>query len=124
MTLASKGLRARRWWLGGMALLVVAGGCSLGPEKLTEKCEKDLKTRYGLTGYTRKYKTGFITISEGVNVEVLAFQFFYDGNKGTSIAEQEQDAPTLKGRAYCRIDKKTKAVKTTFEPIADFAGEG
>ena len=110
-----------------LGLLVVFAGCSalvgsLTPEKLTEKCEKDLQSRYGLTGYMLNSPTGFITASEGKDVETVAFQFYYDGKKGSSIADQEQSAPTLKGLAYCKIDKSTKAVKTTFEQIQKFAG--
>ena len=108
-----------------LGLLVVFAGCSVlfrGPEKLTEKCEKDLQSRYGLTGYMLNSPTGFITASEGKDVETVAFQFYYDGKKGSSIAEQEQSAPTLKGIALCKIDKSTKAVKTTFQQIQKFAG--
>jgi hypothetical protein len=109
-----------------LGLLAVFTGCTAllrGPEKLTEKCEKDLQSRYQLTGYNLLSKTGFVTISAGKDIETVAFQFFYDGEKGSSIAAQEQRAPIFKGRANCRIDKNTKEVRTTFERIYWFAGE-
>ena len=112
-----------------LVLLAVFTGCTAllrGPEKLTEKCEKDLQSRYQLTGYNL-FWTGagkdFVTISAGKDIETVAFQFFYDGEKGSSIAAQEQRAPIFKGRANCRIDKNTKEVRTTFERIYWFAGE-
>ena len=106
-------------------LLIAFVGCVgvFTPQKLTEKCERDLQSRYGLKGYSRKYSTGFVTSSQGERSETISWQFFYDGPKGNSIAAQEQRAPVYKGQAWCRINKDTKEVKSRFDRVLFHAGE-
>ncbi len=92
-------------------------------EKLTEKCERDLQSRHNIKGYLRRYSQGFKTIRQGDKTETVAFEFFYDGKKGSSIAAQEGRAPIWRGTATCDIDKETKQVSTTYGRVERFASD-
>ena len=125
---AEKAAQVKNGCVGCLAVLVLMGGCSalislFTPENLTKKCEKDLKSRYELQGYSFWGKTGFVTVSKPVEptmISTIAWQFLY---KGKSAPGLEDAAPLYYGRAVCRIDMKTKKVKTIYERINRLAGE-
>ena len=106
-------------------LLVAFVGCVgiFTPQKLTEKCERDLQSRYRLKSYSRKYSTGFVTTSQGERSETIAWQFFYEDPKSDSIVAQEQGGPIYYGEAWCRINKDTKEVKSGFKRVLFHVGD-